>query len=63
MANRRMISPSLQHRDNRRDGCPIAAMGSELTRSGTKTREAVTAGFQKLVETLAGEFEGRFIHA
>jgi TetR/AcrR family transcriptional repressor of nem operon len=42
---------SLQHRDNRRDGCPIAAMGSELTRSGTKTREAVTAGFQKLVET------------
>jgi hypothetical protein len=62
MANRR-ISPSLQHRDNRRDGCPIAAMGSELTRSGTKTREAVTAEFQKLVETLAGEFEGRFIHA
>jgi TetR/AcrR family transcriptional repressor of nem operon len=49
---------SLQHRDTRRDGCPIAAMGSELTRSGTKTREAVTAGFQKLVETLAREFEG-----
>jgi TetR/AcrR family transcriptional regulator, transcriptional repressor for nem operon len=45
---------SLQHRD----GCPIAAMGSELTRSGTKTREVVTAGFRKLVETFAREFEG-----
>ena len=49
---------SLRHRDNPRDGCPLAAMGSELTRAGAKTREAATVGFQKLVETLAGEFEG-----
>ena len=47
---------SLRHRDDPREGCALAAMGSELTRAGAKTREAGTTGFQKLVETLAGEF-------
>ena len=49
---------SLQHRDDPRDGCPLAAMGSELARAGAKTRETATAGFQKLVEILASEFQG-----
>jgi TetR/AcrR family transcriptional repressor of nem operon len=49
---------SVRHRDNPGDGCPLAAMGSELARASAKTREAATAGFQKLVQTLAAEFEG-----
>jgi TetR/AcrR family transcriptional repressor of nem operon len=49
---------SLQHRDAPRDGCPLAAMGSELARASAKTRETATAGFQKLVEILASEFRG-----
>jgi TetR/AcrR family transcriptional regulator, transcriptional repressor for nem operon len=49
---------SIRHRDDPRDGCPLAAMGSELARAGAKTRETATAGFQNLVEILASEFQG-----
>jgi TetR/AcrR family transcriptional repressor of nem operon len=47
---------STEHRDNPRDGCPLAALGSEVARADTQTRAAVTAGFLKLVDALAGGF-------
>jgi TetR/AcrR family transcriptional repressor of nem operon len=48
---------STQHRDNPRDGCPLAALGSELARADAQTRSAATAGFLKMVDVLAGQFE------
>src|SRR5258707_3054114 len=45
---------STEHRDNPRDGCPLAALGSEMARADTQTRAAATAGFLKLVDALAG---------
>jgi TetR/AcrR family transcriptional repressor of nem operon len=47
---------STEHRDNPRDGCPLAALGAELARADTQTRAAATAGFLKLVDALAGGF-------
>jgi TetR/AcrR family transcriptional repressor of nem operon len=46
---------STRHRDNPASGCPLAAIGSELSRSGKKTREAATAGFMRLADILAGK--------
>jgi TetR/AcrR family transcriptional repressor of nem operon len=48
---------SAEHRDNPRDGCPLAALGAELARADTQTRAAATAGFLKLVNALAGGFD------
>src|ERR1700741_406049 len=45
---------STRHRDNPASGCPLAAIGSELSRSDAKAREAATAGFVRLVDILAG---------
>jgi len=45
------------HRDNRRDGCPLAALGSELARADTETRNAATAAFLKLVDIVAGQID------
>src|SRR6266446_5914234 len=47
---------SAGHRDHPATGCPLAAIGSELTRSDKKTKAAATAGFLKLVEIMAGQF-------
>jgi TetR/AcrR family transcriptional repressor of nem operon len=47
---------STWHRDHPADGCPLAAIGSELGRGDEKTRAVATDGFQKLVEIMAGEF-------
>ena len=46
---------STRHRDNPASGCPLAAIGSELSRSDRKAREAATAGFVSLVDILAGK--------
>src|SRR5262245_6366716 len=46
---------STRHRDNPADGCPLAAIGSELSRSDDKTRALATEGFLKLVEAMAGQ--------
>src|SRR5262245_38049417 len=48
---------STAHRDNRRDGCPLAALGSELARADTETRIAATAAFLKLVDIVAGQID------
>jgi TetR/AcrR family transcriptional repressor of nem operon len=46
---------STRHRDDPASGCPLAAIGSELSRSDRKAREAATAGFVRLVDILAGK--------
>jgi TetR/AcrR family transcriptional repressor of nem operon len=44
---------STGHRDDPASGCPLAAVGSELSRSSKKVREAAAEGFVRLVEFLA----------
>jgi len=46
---------STRHRDNPASGCPLAALGDELARSGKEARVAATAGFMRLADTLAGD--------
>jgi TetR/AcrR family transcriptional repressor of nem operon len=46
---------STRHRDDPASGCPLAAIGSELARTDTNTREAATAGIVRLVDILAGK--------
>jgi TetR/AcrR family transcriptional regulator, transcriptional repressor for nem operon len=46
---------STRHRDNPASGCPLAALGDELARSGKEARAAATTGFMRLVDTLAGD--------
>ena len=45
---------STRHRDDPASGCPLAAIGSELSRSD-QARAAATAGFVRLVDILAGK--------
>ena len=49
------LSP--RHRDNPADGCPFAALGSEIARSNDELRTAATEGFMKLVDVVAGQFK------
>jgi TetR/AcrR family transcriptional repressor of nem operon len=46
-----------EHRDNPRDGCPLAALGSELARSDKTVRDVATTGFSRMVEILAAHFD------
>jgi TetR/AcrR family transcriptional repressor of nem operon len=48
---------STRHRDDPASGCPLAAIGSELSRMDKKTREAAKEGFKRLVAVLAGKSE------
>src|SRR5258708_217412 len=48
---------STAHRDNQQDGCALAAIGSELARADTETRNAATAAFLKMVDILAGQID------
>ena len=48
------LSPS--HRDEPADGCPIAALGSEIARADPGIRAAATHSLLKLVETIASQF-------
>jgi TetR/AcrR family transcriptional repressor of nem operon len=47
---------STGHRDNPAEGCPLAAIGSELARGDENTRAVATDGFLKLVEIVADQF-------
>jgi TetR/AcrR family transcriptional repressor of nem operon len=44
---------SAGHREDREEGCPLAAMGSELVRTGVDTRQAASQGFNDLVNVMA----------
>ncbi len=50
---------STQHRDNPAAGCPLSAIGSEIARTDAKTREAATAGFERLVRLLEGKSKAK----
>jgi len=50
---------SSEHRDNAAFGCPLAALGSEMARSGEGVRETTTAGFLKMVDGIASHLEGQ----
>jgi len=47
---------SAAHRDEPADGCPIAALGSEIARSDERTRAAATQALLKFVEIIASQF-------
>ena len=47
---------SAAHRDEPANGCPLAALGSELARGDEGTRAAATHAFLKLVEVIAAQF-------
>lgn len=47
---------SAAHRDEPEDGCPVAALGSEIARGDETTRAAATQGFLKLAEIIAAQF-------
>src|SRR5215831_6864228 len=47
---------STAHRDNPSEGCLLAGLGSELARSGDKTRATATAGILKLADVIASEY-------
>ena len=49
---------SAQHRDHPASGCPLSAIGSELARADARTRDAATAGFERLVDLLAAKSRG-----
>src|SRR5260370_19377719 len=48
---------SAKHRDNPREGCPLAALGGELARADSKTRAAASDAFVQLVHVLVGQME------
>ena len=48
---------SAEHRDNPREGCPLAALGGELARADSKTRAAASDALVQLVDVLAGQME------
>jgi TetR/AcrR family transcriptional regulator, transcriptional repressor for nem operon len=48
---------STEHRDHPGDGCPLAALGSELARADAEIRNVATAGFLRLVDILAEQFD------
>jgi TetR/AcrR family transcriptional regulator, transcriptional repressor for nem operon len=47
---------SAAHRDEPADGCPLAALGSELARADERTRAAATQAFLKLAGVIASQF-------
>jgi TetR/AcrR family transcriptional repressor of nem operon len=47
---------SAAHRDEPSDGCPLAALGSEMARADEKTRAAATQALLKLVGVIAYQF-------
>ena len=47
---------SAAHRDEPADGCPLAALGSEMARGDERTRAAATQALLKLVGVIAAQF-------
>jgi TetR/AcrR family transcriptional repressor of nem operon len=49
---------SNRHREAPSDGCPFAALGSELVRADEATRAQATEGLKRIVDLLASGFAG-----
>src|SRR5882672_7684385 len=45
---------SIAHRDHPQQGCPLAALGSELANADKRTRRAATCGLNTLIDAIAG---------
>jgi TetR/AcrR family transcriptional repressor of nem operon len=56
LSTRHRDDPGARHRDDPAVGCPLAAIGSELSRSDEKTRAVATEGFLKLVDIMARQY-------
>jgi TetR/AcrR family transcriptional repressor of nem operon len=50
---------SARHRDGPSDGCPFAALASELVRADGATRAKATVGLKRIVNLLAGGYAGQ----
>jgi TetR/AcrR family transcriptional repressor of nem operon len=50
---------SLEHRDNRAEGCPLAAVGSELACADEERRAAVSEGLQEFKDVIARQLAHR----
>jgi TetR/AcrR family transcriptional repressor of nem operon len=48
---------SVEHRDNAADGCPLAALGSELAREDDEVRDEVAAGIESLTGLIGEQFD------
>jgi TetR/AcrR family transcriptional repressor of nem operon len=52
---------SLEHREERMDGCPVVALGSDAARQGTDVKASFEAGIREYLEvlgSLVGDAEG-----
>jgi TetR/AcrR family transcriptional repressor of nem operon len=47
---------SAAHRDDPSNGCPIAALGSEIARGDERTRAAATQALLKFIKVIASQF-------
>ena len=47
------------YRDNRGEGCPIAALGCDAAREGERVRSALTAGLEPTLALLSNVVPGR----
>jgi TetR/AcrR family transcriptional repressor of nem operon len=47
-----------EHRDEPENGCALAALGSEIARSGDGVRKKATAGYRRLVGVVASQLPG-----
>jgi TetR/AcrR family transcriptional repressor of nem operon len=50
---------SVKHRDNRSQGCPFAALGSELGRADGNARAVATEGLLKIADLISKQLGGR----
>jgi TetR/AcrR family transcriptional repressor of nem operon len=48
----------VKYRDDAAGGCPFVALGSDLARGSDAVRETTTAGFLKMMDTIAGQLDG-----
>jgi TetR/AcrR family transcriptional repressor of nem operon len=46
---------SRDHRDNLKEGCPVAALGAEAIRQGPAARAALTAGLRHQIDARSGQ--------
>jgi TetR/AcrR family transcriptional repressor of nem operon len=51
------LSP--EHRDNRANGCPVAALAGELSHLTDGVRDAATDGLNSIIEVLAEQYDVR----
>ena len=45
---------SMEHREEKMDGCPVVALGSDAARQGADVKASFEAGIRKYLETLEG---------